>query len=366
MTRRNPPDPDKRLRVGYVAGEMRLPFIEVVLEAHDGGGFEVYCYGSLAEDHIKRIVRWRPLGRLTDAELAEQVARDRIDILIDLAGHTKGNRLLTFARRPAPVQLSWLGYFNTTGLDAIDYLVCDEFTCPPDEDLFTERPLRIDGCYLAYQGPHYAPSVGPLPSGHHITFGCFNRPEKITSRTVRLWARILQLESRARLILKEGAHVHEHGLRSQLLLEFIRHGIDPRRVGFSPWEPTSHARLLAQYGAIDVALDPAQMNGGTTTCEALWMGVPVVNLAGDRFANRIGQTILQNAGCGEWVAHSEDEYVGKALALGRERKRLAEIRAGLREKVCKSTLGDVNGFTRKFEFALRAVWRQWCGQCPKP
>jgi predicted O-linked N-acetylglucosamine transferase (SPINDLY family) len=296
---------------------------------------------------------------LSDSELCETILDDQVDILVDLAGHTAGNRLLTFARRAAPVQMSWLGYFNTTGMTAMDYLVVDEVVAPAGEDApFVEEPLRLRGCYLCYEGPNYAPDVAPPPSlsRPEITFGCFNAQSKITSDVIGVWSRILKETPQSRLILKNPV-LNDEGCRQLVREEFVACGLPAERLVLSGSSP--HRELLASYADVDIALDPFPYNGGTTTCEALWMGVPVVTLAGDRFVSRVGTTILRHAECSDWVTADVDGYVRTAVSLAADRTRLAEIRVSLRNQVRQSPLGDTTGFTRSWEDALRMVWRRW-------
>ncbi|MBV6467653.1 MAG: Photosystem I assembly protein Ycf3 [Anaerolineales bacterium] len=364
-------NPDKRLRIGYVSADFRRHpvayFVAPVFAAHDRGQVEVYCYsGAVKSDDWtarvrKSVDQWRDAASMSDLELAARIGQDGIDILVDLAGHTAGNRLEAFARKPAPVQMSWLGYFNTTGMEAMDYLVVDKVICPEGGPApYVEQPLRLDGCYLAYRGPDYAPPVTPPPAcgNGYVTYGCFNTPSKVTADVLRLWARLLRADPAARLMLKNA--VLDDPLSQKLCREALEgEGVASGRVTLAGQSP--HRELLAAYAGVDVALDPFPYNGGTTTCEALWMGVPVVTLAGGWFVSRVGETILRHAGRGEWVAHSQDEYVRIALALGENRERLRNIRAGLRRTVRNSLLGDTKGFTRRWEDALRVAWKKWCG-----
>ncbi len=363
-------DPDKRLRIGYVSADFRQHpvafFTAPVFAAHDRASFEVVLYATLSrhDGWTERVRDGADLfcdaSALSDSELAGRIGSDQIDLLVDLSGHTSGNRLLVFARRPAPVQLSWLGYFNTTGMEAMDYLVVDSIVSPPAEpSLFVEKPLRLAGCYLSYSGPEYAPPVSAPPSLQRgfTTYGCFNTLSKITPEVIGLWARILHAAPRSRLILKNA--ILDDPLSRQLYQEsFAGHGIAPERVSLYGSSP--HAGLLATYGEVDIALDPFPYNGGTTTCEALWMGVPVVTLAGGQFVSRVGATILEHAGCAEWIARTPGQYMEKALALGSDPARLVRIRARLRQQTQRSTLGDTVRFTRSWESALRSVWKSWC------
>ncbi|MBL8178529.1 MAG: tetratricopeptide repeat protein [Bryobacterales bacterium] len=362
-------DAERRLRIGLLSADFRQHpvtfFTLPLIEQHDEERYEILCYssGGKADAWTQRLRNnaegWCDASGLTDLELAEQMERDEIDIAVDLSGHTAGNRLLALARKPAPVAISWLGYFNTTGLAAIDYLMVDSIVAPPAEEApFVEQPLRLDGCYLAYQGPDYAPEVSPLPAAPrgHITFGCFNTLSKVTPEAVKLWAELLRRVPRSRLILKNS--VLDDGHSRQLYWEaFAREGIHRHRVDLVGSSP--HRELLAHYANIDIALDTSPYNGGTTTCEALWMGVPVITQAGDRFVSRVGATILTNAGFPAWVTHSPQDYLARAAALAADPARLADIRATLRHTVRQSTLGDTAQFTRRWEHALRMVWHNW-------
>lgn len=366
---RNSRDPEKRLRVGYVSSDFRrhpISFFTLPVFREHSDDVESICYSGVTHrdewtERLRSSVRaWRDVAGLSDSELCEVILSDQVDILVDLAGHTAGNRLLTFARRPAPVQVSWLGYFNTTGMMAMDYLVVDSEIAPEGEPApFVEQPMRLRGCYLCYEGPDYAPGVAPLPamSRTEITFGCFNTQAKITGDVIRVWSKILKAAPQSRLILKNPV-LNDEGCRQLVREEFVSCGLPAERLmllGSSP-----HRELLESYAEVDIALDPFPYNGGTTTCEALWMGVPVVTLAGDRFVSRVGPTILRHAGCSEWVAADVDGYVRTAVSLAADRAKLAAIRGRLRDQVRQSPLGDTAEFTRSWEDALRMVWRLWC------
>ncbi len=362
--------PERRLRVGYVSADFRRHpvayFLAPVLAAHDRDSVETICYsGAIRADEWTERLRasaalWREVCPLSDAELARRIEEDQVDLLVDLAGHTAGHRLLTFARKPAPVQLSWLGYFNTTGLASIDYLIVDDHLAPPGEPApFTEQPLRLGRCYLCYRGPEDAPPPGPPPSAAsgRVTFGCFNSLSKIGFRVVALWAEILGRLPSARLLLKN-AGFDDESARRVYLDEFSRRGVGAERLELAG--RSSQAELLDGYSRVDVALDPFPYNGGTTTCEALWMGVPVITLAGDLVVSRVGGSILSAAGLDSLMAGSPADYVERAVALASDAEELARLRAGLRERVASSELGDCAGFTGKLEDAYRSVWRDWC------
>lgn len=360
----NRPDPERPLRVGYVSPDFRqhpvAMFTAPVLAAHDRRQVEVYCYAAVAreDDWTARCRRaagqWRPCFGWSDAELAAQVEADRIDVLIDLSGHTAGTRLLAFARQPAPVQMSWLGYFNTTGLTAIDYLLVDSVVAPPDEPcLFVEQPLRLPGGYLCYQRPDYAPA--PQRQDGPLTFGCFNALSKITDPVIACWAEILARAPGSRLLVKNNL-LAEAATRQSLLSRFAGHGIGEERLLLEPG--CAHHELLDHYASVDVALDPFPYNGGTTTCEALTQGVPVVTLRGGHFVSRVGATILYHAGLAGWIAGDAAGYVETALRLARQAP--SHDRAALVAQVAASPLGDAAAFAGHLESAFRGAWRRWC------
>ena len=365
----NTPDPERTLRIGYVSADFHnhpvAYFIDPVLAARDRNQTEVICYAKGKVDEWTGRIRgngpgWRQTDRLGDAELAQLIEDDRIDILVDLSGFTRGHRLATFARKPAPVQVSWLGYFNTTGMRAMDYLIVDAQLAPPEEAApFVEEPLRLPGGYLTYQWPSYAPAVAPAPCLRqgHITFGCFNALSKVGFHVVESWAEILRRTPGARLVMKNFTFA-DQGSRELYREQFERNGIASDRVDLLG--PSGHAELLGSYAGVDIALDPFPYNGGTTTCEALAMGVPVISVRGDRFVSRVGATILHHAGLGALIAQNETEYIEKAVGLAAQPERVAEMRAGMRARLASSTLCDSVGFTRNLENAYRQIWRRWC------
>jgi predicted O-linked N-acetylglucosamine transferase (SPINDLY family) len=296
---------------------------------------------------------------MDDAALAELIRADGIDILIDLAGHTAKNRLPVFVRKPAPVQASWAGYAGTTGLAAMDYLISDWQETPAGTDQwYCETIIRLPDDYVCYAPPAYAPPVGPLPAlqGGGVTFGCFNNLAKLGEEVVGLWSRLLRglPDSRLLLVTRQLAEPDTVARYRQL---FARHGV-ARRVEFSPALP--HAELLASYGRLDIALDPFPYGGGLTTLESLWMGVPVVTLAGQSFAGRHSLSHLTVAGLPELVADSEDDYLAIATGLASDLPRLAELRRGLRQRVAASPLVDGARFTANLETAYKQMWHRWC------
>ncbi len=369
----NAKDPERRLRLGYVSPDLRSHsvafFIEPLLAAHDPGQVEVFCY-SEAPPHahdavtarLKAVVpHWVDTRTLSDAALAARIREDGIDVLVDLAGHTVGHRLGVFAARAAPVQVSYLGYPNTTGLAAMDYRITDAWADPPGQERFyTEELVRLPHGFLCYQPPADAPPAGPPPvaSAGHFTFGSFNALPKVNERVVACWARILKALPSARLLLKSKA-LRDPAVQEHFAERFARAGIGRERLELLGWlaRPEEH---LALYSRVDLALDPFPYNGITTTCEALWMGVPVLTLAGDRHAARVGVSLLSRLALEPFIARDEADYERIALDLAGDPARLAGWRAQLRPRMRDSTLCDGGRFAREFEQALRGMWRAWC------
>jgi predicted O-linked N-acetylglucosamine transferase (SPINDLY family) len=365
----NEPDPDRKLRIGYVSGDFhRHPvgfFLEAILRGHDRGQFEIYCYSAhRCIDDLTRRMRdygghWASLVGVRDDVAADAIRRDQIDILIDLSGHTSAHRMGIFARKPAPVQVSWIGYFDTTGLPTIDYLLADRSICPPgDERYYVEEVMRLPDGYLCY-APQSDLAVAPPPAvaNGYPTFGCFNKAAKITEDVVSLWARVLRALPDARLCLKDAVY-GDATVRERYQERFARRGISAERLIFQGWTP--YDENLAAYARVDLALDPFPFNGGTTTVEALWMGVPVVTLAGDHFVSRMGVSHLSSVGLTELVAESPDDYVRTAIDLARDVARLGALRASLRPRMEASPLCDAGRFVRAVESRYRQMWRKWC------
>jgi predicted O-linked N-acetylglucosamine transferase (SPINDLY family) len=369
----NQADAARVLRVGYVSPDFRshavAHFVKPLLEHHDRSRFHVVCYSDVElEDPVTGQLRalaqnWRRTTWHKNEELAKQILDDGIDILVDLAGHTSGGqRMLLFAAKPAPVQVSWLGYPNTTGLAAVDYRFTDAIADPDGEtDCFhTEELVRLPQGFLCYGTPSDSPGVDELPllEAGHVTFGCFNNLSKLTPAVLALWAQLLARVPGARLALKSFGLAGEN-VRQALRERFAAHGVAPERLQILGPEPlfTGH---LARYGAVDVALDTFPYNGTTTTCEALWMGVPVVSLAGKTHVSRVGSSILHRVGFGELVARSSEEYIETAARLAADAGRLRELRAGMRTRMQASPLLDAPGFAGHVEAAYRMMWRRWC------
>lgn len=365
----NPPTLDRRLRIGYVSGDFqRHPvgyFLVQVLANHDSKAVEIFCYtNSRHEDDLTAELRasvdhWRSVASLSDKAAADLVREDGIDILIDLSGHTALNRLTMFALRPAPVQASWLGYFGTTGLAAMDYVLADRFVVPAhDEVCFTEKVYPLPDSYLCFSIPDIDVRVGPRGADCPLTFGNFNNHAKTTPAAIALWARILRQIPGSQLLLKTRAMEDE--VARQLLIErFAGHGISAERLLLEGAAP--RAELLAAYNRVDIALDPMPYGGGTTTVEALWMGVPVVTLRGRTWVGRVSESILSTIGLPDLVAGNADAYVDLAVGLATDADRRNSLRSRLRAVTEASPLFDGKRFTHNLETAYREMWRSWCG-----
>lgn len=356
---------DRRLRVGYVSPDFRehsvARFILPILKAHDKERFEIFAYSDVTRpDEVtarirEHVDRWRDVGTQSDEQLSDRILSDQIDILVDLAAHSARNRLLAFARKPAPVQVTYLAYCSTTGVDAIDYRLTDRFLDPPDSSRahYVERSFYLPGCYWCYSAPDLP--ADRLPSASRLdgppTFGCLNNFAKVGNGVLEVWARLLQAVPGARLLLHAAPGSHRERVRA--LIEAS--DLPPEALTFVDRQP--FADYLETYRRIDVALDPFPFTGGTTTCDALWMGVPVVSLTGATAVSRGGSTLLSNAGVPELVADSEDRYVELAAGLMRDRERLAASRAERRERFEASPVMDIAGFVEGLESALGEIWR---------
>lgn len=368
-------EPDRCLRVGFVSGDFRdhpvSYFFEGVLAAlvsRTAGRLAFSCYHNhFSSDAVTQRIKtlchdWCSVAGLSDQALARRISDDKIDILIDLAGHTAHNRLPLFACKPAPLQLSWLGYFATTGVTAIDYLIADPWTLPESEEVnFTEKIWRLPQTRLCFTPPDVNVAVNPLPAlaKGYLTFGCFNNLTKMNDRVVALWAQVLAAVPDSRLFLKS-PQLGEVSVQRKVAERFAASGIDPARLIMEGL--ATRADYLKTYQRVDIALDPFPYTGGTTTCEALWMGVPVLTLAGQRFLSRQGVGLLMNAGLPHWVAADSDDYLARAKSHAGDLNSLALLRAGLRQQVLASPLFDAPGFAHQFELALRTLWQQRCAQ----
>ncbi|MBM3532264.1 MAG: tetratricopeptide repeat protein [Alphaproteobacteria bacterium] len=365
----NTREPERRLRIGYVSADFgRHPagyFLKPVILNHDPAAVDVLCFSDrTVEDDMTELFRnassaFRRTIGMTDARLAELIREDRIDVLIDLSGHTGGNRLPLFARKPAPVQVSWLGYYDTTGLESIDAVLADPWEVEPgDERWYVEKVIRLPTGRLCYSPPTEAPEVTPLPmtARGSVTFGCFNHVAKLTDATLGAWSRILAAVPGSRLVLRSPP-LADPSYRASFFERCRRLGLAPHRLDMAAATPT---QILTEYGMIDLALDPFPFPGGLTTCESLWMGVPVVTLKGRHPVTRQSVSFLARVGHAELITTSVDAYVDLVVSLARAPERLAAIRGGPRAKMAASPLTDGAGAARAIEAALRQLWKSWC------
>ena len=366
---RNTPDPHRRLRIGYVSPNFSRHvishFLTPLLEAHDRENFEIFCYASVKRpDHITDRLRksaqvWRDVIALRDEELAACIRKDEIDILVDLTQHLAGNRLLTFARKPAPIQIAWVGYPGTTGLRTMDYRFTDAFMEPEGAPWSesVENAVRLPDSWFCFDPLEDYPAASALPaSGEgYVTFGSLNNFCKMNDAVVELWARVLLAVEGSRLLLQ----CPEGGPADRARQSFASRGVDPERVQLIARTATRE-EFLEVFQRIDIALDPFPYNGGTTTCEALWMGIPVLTLPGSVIVSRIGLSILSSVGLPELVAHSAEDFVALAARLAGDLPRLAELRATLRERMKASAFMDGARFAMGVEQGYRKMWAVWC------
>ena len=341
----------------------------------DKSRIEVYCYSNRKEsDDLTEYFReqcdvWRPIHGIDDEDVIRIIRRDEIDILVDLSGHTGGHRLGLFRRRPAPIQVSWLGYPNTTGLSRIDYRLTDAIADPPgrSDQLHTETLVRLPAGFLSYFPPPDAPGVTPLPAlkNGYLTFGSFNNLSKVNPEVVAVWARILSILPNSRLIMKRNSF-KDYETQSYFRNLFRSHGIiENGRIELLT-ATESLSEHLKIYDSIDIALDSFPYNGTTTTCEALWMGVPIITLMGESHAGRVSGSILSRVGLDEFIANDIDAYIEKVVMLSRKTERLSFLRDTLRERVAASPLCDGPGFSRILEYTYREMWRAWCRKIRRP
>ncbi len=366
----NDPAPDRRLRVGYISADFRRHpvayFFKSILDEHDHQAVEIYGYGDVAcpdpfTEHLEtRFDHYRNIYGLDDEAVAERIERDKIDVLVDLAGHTSKNRLLVMARKPAPVQAMYLGYFDTTGTEQIDYFLTDSIIDPPQSQKFyTEKLVFLPGGFLCYTPLPFTESVSPLPAIEkgYVTFGCFCNNMKIHPFIIELWAQILKASSNSRIVLKfKGGN--DPQLQDYYHDQFSRFGINKQRVAVCGFEYI--VNYFKVYNDIDIMLDTYPFNGGTTTCDGLWMGVPIISLVGQHHVSRAGLSILSRLGLGYFAASAPDEYVTKAIALAKNLDALAKIRASMRQRMAASPLCDAKAYARDIETAYRKMWYRWC------
>jgi protein O-GlcNAc transferase len=369
----NPRDPDRRLRIGYVSPDFRQHVVGrnvlPLFHHHDQTQFELYCYADLlapdplTEEFRRHAGTFRLVSRTTHEALAALIRDDHIDVLVDLTLHMADNRLLVFARKPAPVQVTFAGYPGSTGLTAIDYRLSDPYLDPPDVDpaLYSEQTLRLPHTFWCYDPLENRDlPVNPLPAltAGIVTFGCLNNFCKINDPVLALWANVLRQVAGSRLILMAPAGSH----RARTWERFQQEGIDAARVEFVPYQP--RRQYLQEYHRIDIGLDTFPYNGHTTSLESLWMGVPVVTRVGHTVVARAGWSQLSNLGLPELAGSTPDDFVRIAVALAQDLPRLRDLRAALRPRMEQSPLMEAPRFARHIETAYRHMWRKWCAPAP--
>lgn len=368
-------DPNRKLKLGFISAGFRIhPVGQMIISSMrrlSPSEFELHAYSmrddsdSITELFKSRFDYWQSVTALSHDALSDKIQDDQIDILFDLCGHTEGNRLLTMATKPSPIQVKWVGgQINTTGLDTIDYFLSDEIETPNGcDNFYTEKIIRLPDDYICYTPRGDRPSIKNVPffENNHITFGCFNNPSKINPVIVQHWADILHRVPQSHLLLKGPQYDHQEFL-DRIRSQFLEHGIEPSRIEFEGHSP--HYELLDTYNKIDVALDPWPYSGGLTTCESLIMGVPVVTYPGPTFAGRHSATHLTNAGLPELVANDWDQYKDIAVELAMNPQYLAILRQKLPEQVQKSPLCDYKRFAKNFTLAMRAIWSRYCEDKP--
>lgn len=372
-------DDNKILRIGYVSGDFCdhpvSYFMKGIFANHDKENFEIYAYPtSLHYDETSAYIKsnvshWVPLFGLSDAAAATRIRSDGIDILVDLSGHTEGNRLLVFARKPAPIQITWLGFLNTTGLDAIDYILCNRWMVPKSDTPFcAEQPWYFDGPSSCFTNEALERNIGsgPLPAlkNKFVTFGCFNKYCKINKEVIACWIRILKRMPESRLFCISPIFENA-GITNEFVQMFKSASIDQTRLLLKKSCPIH--KFLESYNAVDISLDTFPYNGGTITCHSLSMGVPVLSKKGDSIISHVGESFLHPMGLDDWIARDAEDYVSKAVYWGNQLKELSILRRDLPERF-KKIYADASGFTQRLETAYRHMWKIWCNKsscsCP--
>jgi protein O-GlcNAc transferase len=368
---KNDRNPKRRLRIGYLSGDLRAHVVgywtKHIIAAHNRDNVEIFCFANNKEDEYSAQIKaasdyWLSILDMPDEQASRTIQEAKIDVLVDLSGHTSANRLFLLARKPAPVQATWCGYLDSTGLEAVDYVIADEVIAPASEPSpFVEEPLRLPSCSVCFEPIPDAPEVDPPPfeRNGYITFGCFNNPSKIGPGVAALWSKILNATLDAKLLLMYGNFV-DPLTRERLLRCFREAGIPDKRVEF---RQGNRATVLAAYSAdVDLALDTFPYNGGTTTCEALWMGVPTVGLYGSHPMSRLGCSLLVYSGLSALATTSPEEYVERAVSLANERSTLRRLRSELRGHLVKTPLFNANLFIAGLEDAYFRAFERWCHQ----
>jgi predicted O-linked N-acetylglucosamine transferase (SPINDLY family) len=363
---------NRRLRIGYVSADFRMHpvghFMEPLLAGHNRARFEVFCYSHVSSPDAKTRCfehlsdHWRNTSGLTDEKTADFVRHDRIDILVDLGGHTSSNRMLLFARKPAPIQVTYLGYPNTTGLCTVDYRITDRYADPigQTELLCVEELVRLPAGFLCYKPPQGSPEVAKPPAWDNgcVTFGSFNNLAKVNPAVIESWSRIVLSLPHSRLLIKSSL-LGNTETRRRVLALFEKNGVSSDRVELMGAVPTVQEHM-ACYSKVDIGLDTFPYNGTTTTCEALWMGVPVVAFAGKSHASRVGVSILSCIGLEDLISETPEGYVHMAVKLGGDLASLEGLRKGMRQRMAESSLMDAKGFIQALEAAYSKMWQRWC------
>jgi protein O-GlcNAc transferase len=364
---RNDRSPNRRLKIGYISCEFwaqaEAHFVLPLLESHDREGFEIHAYSSgeridqITHRHRQAVDVWNDVAGLSDSELAERIRGDEIDILVDLNMHMRNNRLLTLARQPAPIQVTWLAYPGGTGLRTIDYRFTDHFMDPPDQaaGIYCEESVQLGDCWCCYDPLVDLPAPAARIPGP-IRFGSLNNPCKLNASFLSLWAEVLRGVPDSRLLLLSNSDRQQRRIREL----FERHGVDPARLEFVGHMP--RPEYMKTYRRIDIALDPVPYNGITTTCDALWMGVPVVSLTGMTACGRAGLSLLSAVGFADLVARRPEDFAPLATGLALDLPRLAELRKNLRQRMLDSPLMNRKLFAGHVEVAYRRMWQRWCAQ----
>ncbi len=367
----NEPSKDRRLRVGYVSPDFHDHavgrFLTPLYAEHDRQKVEIFSYAEVAR--IDGQTNWfeqnsdhwcRTFG-MADDQLAAQIRRDRTDVLIDVAGHTAGNRLLAFAERPAPVQESWLGYGGSTGMDALDWRITDKQIDPPEHDAhYNEKLLHLPESLFCYapEDQMPLPDSAPIEENGFVTFGSLNNLSKINDRLLRCWANILTVVPNSRMVIK-GRGLRDPQLRQRVLSIFADKNIGEERLDLFDHLSDKQGHL-SLFGKIDIMLDSFPYSGATTVCEALWMGVPTITIAGDRYVSRMATGILNTIGHDGLVAADEQQYLELAKALAKAPEQIATYRKSLRQRAAASPLADQKRFVTAMEDAIRHMWCHWC------
>jgi predicted O-linked N-acetylglucosamine transferase (SPINDLY family) len=367
----NDRNPQRRLKIGFVSGDLRTHpvgfFLLNVLRQIDRDALDITLYASTdVSDNLTAQLRalefaWTPLSGLSDDAAAQRIRADGIDILVDLSGHTGENRLMVFARKPAPLQVGWLGYWATTGLQAIDYILCDRHGILADEaQFYVEHPWYLPDTRLCFTPPEDTIAIDTLPAlrNGYVTFGCFNNPTKMTDAVVAVWTQILHSVADSRLFLKSKSLL-DRSVQESVAMRFAAHGIGAERLLFEG--DSEREEYFAAYNRVDIALDPFPFTGATTTIEGVWMGVPVLTRRGDRLVAHQGESILHNLALTDWIAADDAAYVAQAVARASDLDSLGKLRSQLRSRLLASPLCDAALFARNLELAFRGMWQQRCG-----